>query len=64
MMFMMAFTSFALPPGKSREFKVTWDQIGDDGKLVPAGKYTVNAWLPVRSGTKPKAAPISIRIEP
>ncbi|MEW6622860.1 MAG: BsuPI-related putative proteinase inhibitor [Bacillota bacterium] len=50
-----------IPPGQSQIFTFTWDQIGDDGRPVAPGIYTVQAEN-VAQGLRGQRVSVRIRI--
>ena len=62
--FIQALTSRTLAPSETLKFREIWQQKDNQGRQVPAGEYSIAGLLTTMKSPRPKAGPISIKIEP
>ncbi len=60
-LFAQRLTEIRLEAGKSREFRIDWDQTTSDGDAVQPGEYEAAAWI-AALGARLPAQPVRFRI--
>lgn len=59
--FAQVITEFTLVSGKSKSFEEIWEQVNNEGKGVPAGKYQAIGMLATRPERSSEAVSVEIR---